>query len=75
MHDQVAQDLLWIREDFTRSRDHHEYIVVHGHSISEEVEWKPNRIGIDTGAYESGLLTALVLEGEEQRLIQTGRAG
>ena len=48
-------------------------IVVHGHSISDEVEWLPNRIGIDTGAYQSGLLTALVLEGSEQRLLQTGR--
>ena len=74
MQDQVAGDLLWIREDFTRSREHHEHVVVHGHTISEEVEWKPNRIGIDTGAYETGMLTALVLEGEDQRLLQTGRA-
>ena len=48
--------------------------MVHGHSISEEVEMLPNRIGIDTGAFYSGLLTALVLEGSEQRLLQTGRA-
>jgi serine/threonine protein phosphatase 1 len=68
-----AQDLLWIRDDFTRSRERHEHVVVHGHTISEEVEWKANRIGIDTGAYETGMLTALVLEGEDQRLLQTGR--
>jgi serine/threonine protein phosphatase 1 len=73
MQDQVAQDLLWIRDDFTRSRERHEHVVVHGHTISEEVEWKANRIGIDTGAYETGMLTALVLEGEDQRLLQTGR--
>ena len=53
----------------------HLHIVVHGHSITDEVEWLPNRIGIDTGAYETGLLTALVLEGNEQRLLQTGRGG
>ena len=70
---QSAQDLLWIREEFTRSLSAHDYIVVHGHSISNEVEWLPNRIGIDTGAYYSGLLTALVLEGDQQRLLQTGR--
>ena len=69
--DQQMQDMLWIREDFTRSRSNHEHIVVHGHTISDEVEWLPNRIGIDTGAYETGLLTALVLEGQEQRLLQT----
>ena len=70
---QVPEDLLWIRDDFIRSRQDHGVIVVHGHSITEEVEMQPNRIGIDTGAYYSGLLTALVLEGEQQRLLQTGR--
>ena len=73
MEDQMIDDLLWIREDFTRSRVRHEHIVVHGHSISDEVEWLPNRIGIDTGAFQSGLLTALVLEGQDRRLLQTGR--
>ena len=65
--------MLWIREEFTYSRQCHEFIVVHGHTISMEVENLPNRIGIDTGAYETGMLTALVLEGAEQRLLQTGR--
>jgi serine/threonine protein phosphatase 1 len=73
LQDQQPQDLMWIREEFIRSREDHGVIVVHGHSITEEVEWRPNRIGIDTGAYASGLLTALVLEGEQQRLLQTGR--
>jgi serine/threonine protein phosphatase 1 len=36
-----------------------------------EVEWRPNRIGVDTGAYTTGRLTALVLEGAGQRLLQT----
>jgi serine/threonine protein phosphatase 1 len=71
--EQVAEDLLWIRDEFTRSRSDHGCIVVHGHSISEEVELLPNRIGIDTGAFYTGMLTALVLEGSEQRLLQTGR--
>jgi serine/threonine protein phosphatase 1 len=73
LEQQAREDLLWIRDEFVRSRRDHGHIVVHGHSISEEVEWRPNRIGIDTGAYSSGLLTALVLEGSEQRLLQTGR--
>ena len=70
---QAPEDLLWVRDEFTRSKRDHGCVVVHGHSITEEVEWLPNRIGIDTGAYYSGLLTALVLEGDEQRLLQTGR--
>ena len=73
LEDQTPEDLMWIRDEFIRSRQDHGHIVVHGHSITEEVEWMPNRIGIDTGAYYSGLLTALVLEGTDQRLLQTGR--
>lgn len=71
---QVPEDLLWIREEFIHNRKNHGHIVVHGHSISEEVQSRPNRIGIDTGAYNSGLLTCMVLEGDQQRLLQTGRA-
>ncbi len=73
VRDQRDEDLLWIREDFTKSREIHEHIVVHGHSITSEVEFWPNRIGIDTGAFHTGVLTCLVLEGSEQRLLQTGR--
>jgi serine/threonine protein phosphatase 1 len=73
LQDQSNEDLLWIREDFIESRQQHEHVVVHGHTISDEVEFHPNRIGIDTGAYCTGVLTCLVLEGEEQRLLQTGK--
>ena len=73
IEDQEMGDLLWIRDEFIQSSSSHDYVVVHGHTISEEVEALPNRIGIDTGAYQTGLLTALVLEGSKQRLLQTGR--
>ncbi|MFC1720148.1 metallophosphoesterase family protein [Pseudomonadota bacterium] len=72
IQEQSNADLLWIREDFTESRMQHDFVVVHGHTISEEVVFRPNRIGIDTGAYATGVLTCLVLEGEERRLLQTG---
>lgn len=74
LEEQNPQDLLWIRDEFIGSRASHSHIIVHGHSITAEVEWQPNRIGIDTGAYNTGLLTCLVLEGEDQRLLQTGRS-
>lgn len=70
---QAIEDQLWIREEFIHSQANHGAIVVHGHSIREQVEFRPNRIGIDTGAFCTGVLTALVLEGEQQRLLQTGR--
>ena len=75
LQEQRNEDLLWIREDFTESNAAHEHIVVHGHTITPEVEWRPNRIGIDTGAFSSGVLTCLVLEGAGQRVLQTGRKG
>ena len=69
---QKVNDLRWIRDDFLGYRGKLEKIVVHGHSIAEEVEITPHRIGIDTGAYASGVLTAMGFEGGERWLLQTG---
>jgi serine/threonine protein phosphatase 1 len=69
---QSKQDRLWIRQDFLFSDANHGAVIVHGHTISDEVEFQPNRIGLDTGAYFSGVLSCLVLEGTERRLLQTG---
>ena len=71
---QTQEDKLWIREEFLGSTISHGTIVVHGHSITQVPELLPNRIGIDTGAYATGVLTSLVLEGEDQRLIQTAKS-
>jgi serine/threonine protein phosphatase 1 len=68
---QSARDQMWIRTRFLESELDHGAIVVHGHSISPQPEMRHNRIGIDTGAYESGVLTCLVLDGAEQVLLQT----
>lgn len=72
LHRQALEDQLWIRGDFIDSRADHGAVIVHGHSIREEPELLPNRIGIDTGAFYTGVLTCLVLEGETRRLLQTG---
>jgi serine/threonine protein phosphatase 1 len=40
--------------------------VVHGHTIVDQPEQHSNRIALDTGAYRSGVLTAIGLEGEER---------
>jgi len=68
---QEERDLLWIRSEFLDCKDDHGCIVVHGHSITREVTERANRIGIDTGAYASGRLTALVLEGDRRRYMAT----
>jgi serine/threonine protein phosphatase 1 len=71
LEEQSEQDLIWIREPFLYSRADHGYVVVHGHSINEQVVEAPNRIGIDTGAYFSGKLTCLALQGETRTFLHT----
>lgn len=68
---QAPDDLIWIREEFLHSEDDHGMVVVHGHTPAAEVQWRANRIGIDTLAYASNRLTSLVLEGAERRLLHT----
>lgn len=70
LEDQSRHDLLWIRDRFLRHSAPHSHVVVHGHTICDTVDERCNRIGIDTGAFRSGRLTALVLEGETRRYIQ-----
>lgn len=70
LEEQKTGELRWIREPFLSHPDSFGPVVVHGHSIREAAEDKGNRIGIDTGAYMSGKLTALMLEGTERRFLQ-----
>ncbi len=66
---QAIDDLIWIREPFLESDADHGVVVVHGHTPTERVAVRPNRIGIDTGAVYGGPLTCLVIEGAERRLL------
>lgn len=68
---QSQSDLRWIRGQFLEDETDHGAVVVHGHTISSEVEFRPNRIGIDTGAYRTGVLTALALEGTSKWTLNT----
>ncbi len=70
LHDQLDDDMLWIREPFLSSGKNMGKIVVHGHTITAHPDKHPHRIGIDTGAYWSGNLTALALRGKSQEFIQ-----
>lgn len=68
---QSQSDLRWIREPFLGDSSDHGLVVVHGHTISNTVEFASNRIGIDTGAYCTGTLSALAIDGSKRWLIQT----
>lgn len=68
---QSPGDLMWIRQPFLDSRTAFEQVVVHGHTPTPRVRADHRRIGIDTKAYDSGVLSALRLEGQERCLLQT----
>ncbi len=69
--EQSRKDMRWIREDFISYERRHEKFVIHGHTISEDIDSQRNRIGIDTGAYLTDRLTAIGLEGTERWYVQT----
>jgi len=67
---QSETDLLWIRGEFLRAPGPFGKIIVHGHTPRREVQITKHRMGIDTGAYYSGILTALRLDGSEPFVLQ-----
>ncbi len=71
LRQQTEQDLLFIRNEFTQSSRWHGAVIVHGHTIVESVELHPNRIAVDTGAYASGKLSCVCLEGRRRQVIHT----
>jgi serine/threonine protein phosphatase 1 len=73
--EQRTGDLRWIREPFLSHSEPFGAVVVHGHTITDEPQDRGNRIGIDTGAYLSGRLTALALEGTSRRYLTVSDEG
>ena len=71
LEQQDRHDLRWIRDPFLTDAKEHGFVVVHGHTIVKKVEERPNRIAIDTGAYHSGVLTALAIEDRERWYLAT----
>jgi len=69
-------DLRWIREEFLGESGKNDapvipgMVVVHGHTIFENIVELPGRIGLDTGAYRSGILSAMAFEGAKRWIIQ-----
>lgn len=72
--DQEPHDLMWIREPFLSADRDWGMRVVHGHTITSEPVVRANRIGLDTGAYQSGILTCAAIDSDDVRILQAGRA-
>jgi serine/threonine protein phosphatase 1 len=69
---QAPEDMMMIRDEFFHSELSFEKAVVFGHTVFDVPLVMEDRIGIDTGAYATGVLTALVLQGMSRGFIQTG---
>lgn len=72
---QSDRDLMWIRGTFLDDETPFEKVVVHGHTPTREVHMDHRRIGLDTKAYASGVLTAVRLEGTRRELLAASAAG
>lgn len=70
LEDQLEKDLLWIRQEFLQEKGPFGKVIVHGHTPMEEAQLLPHRLGVDTGCYATGVLTAVRLHDTDQRLIQ-----
>ncbi len=71
--EQTRDDCIWIREPFLTSTEDFGFKVVHGHTIVDRVEHRPNRIAMDTGVAKGGPLSCLVLEGAAVALLEANR--
>jgi len=63
MEQQDPEDLRWIRDEFLNSTQDHGKLVVHGHTPVDHPDIRSNRINIDTGAWRTGTLTCIAIEG------------
>lgn len=71
IEEQTSRDMRWIRREFLEYTKSHPFVIVHGHTIVERAEILPNRIAVDTGVYNSGLLTAIRLSDTGTKIIET----
>ncbi|MEK9281669.1 MULTISPECIES: metallophosphoesterase family protein [unclassified Bradyrhizobium] len=69
LSEQREQDLLWIRDEFLRSKKRFGKYIVHGHTPVRQAELLENRANIDTGAYATGNLTLLSIQGSSMLAI------
>ncbi len=68
---QSDRDLLWIRSEFISHSKPFEKVIVHGHTPAYPMDILPNRINVDTHAYHTGVLSCIVLEGTDYRIIES----
>ena len=68
---QSMRDMLWIREEFLDDPQDFPQMVVHGHTPMDTVHYDHRRLGLDTGAFLTGKLTAARLSGTDVAFLST----
>ncbi len=71
IENQSVSDLFWIRDEFLNDRREFDKIIVHGHTPADKVFRDNRRIGLDTGAYITGCLSAGRFWSDEVKFIST----
>ena len=71
MNEQSTRDMLWIRDEFLDDTRQFSHLIVHGHTPAETVYRDNRRIGLDTGAFLSGKLSAARFFGEDVTFLTT----
>ena len=69
LKEQTEADMLWIRDEFLNSEENFGKFIVHGHTPVREPDIRPNRVNIDTGAYATGNLTLLTIQGDSMLVL------
>lgn len=71
LNEQSQRDMLWIREEFLDAPEPFEHLIVHGHTPEDAIYHDGRRIGLDTGAFLTGRLSAARLFGTEVAFLHT----
>ncbi len=71
LEEQTAYDMLWIRDEFLDDAAPFEKFIVHGHTPTDDVFLDNRRLGLDTGAYMTGVLSAARMFGEDISVLST----
>ena len=69
LSEQGPETWMYIRGRFLRSEKACDYVVVHGHTPEDAPSDLPWRIGVDTGIYFNGVLSAVRLHGETREVL------
>ncbi|MBV2143063.1 serine/threonine protein phosphatase [Falsochrobactrum sp. TDYN1] len=67
---QDPDELIWIRNIFLGWTGLFEKVIIHGHTPQDAIDIHPNRVNLDTHAWKSGRLSAIIIDGAEKHFLE-----